>query len=514
MVMNKYFKNKISDLKMTGVDARRIKKVSARLEEAGVSDDRSLKKYLLLKKASRKLGVNISAQEYKKMLNLNINSINDAYYSIVKNKAGTLKKTAYINMDPYPFDRLGQEFDVNKWIDIVHLIYDSVGQDEMTKESAIDYYSNYLDIEKEEDVNFKRWFKYYSDGEHLKYSSKEDGKMKKKAVYVGDLGQGNSQYSYGGSSSYLNKSTGFNLPGDSFEGTLLPDELLSKRRKRVSRDSGNDGSEEFSNWKGKLHAACRRIDKLLRNDKYLDKDDYKNLAELLMNLSLNVQGLKLSSTASDITHRAANTLSKHGHSQGADILKKVAQELPPQVGAPDVAPIPQPSMAPPPGAPVATPEPEGAAPQGDGVVAMKDLVDSASDAEPAPLKDIVPIPGARPDEYNDLAGEISLDDAAAKLDEVAGMLSDRRIIRLLAEFDIMLDKIGIASMFPELAESQSKLIDAFSYALTRVTKMMGQLSTAKSLIDARPSIVPGAPSDPPAQEVNPAQGLPEGEIVE
>ena len=47
--------------------------------------------------------------------------------------------------------------------------------------------------------------------------------------------------------------------------------------------------------------------------------------------------------------------------------------------------------------------------------------------------------------------------------EVAGMLADRRIIRQLAEFDIMLDKIGIASMFPELAESQSKLIDSFSY---------------------------------------------------
>jgi hypothetical protein len=56
----------------------------------------------------------------------------------------------------------------------------------------------------------------------------------------------------------------------------------------------------------------------------------------------------------------------------------------------------------------------------------------------------------------------------------------------------MLDKIGIASMFPELAESQSKLIDSFSYALTRVTKMMGQLANAKTLVDAQ-SGVPGAP---------------------
>ena len=100
------------------------------------------------------------------------------------------------------------------------------------------------------------------------------------------------------------------------------------------------------------------------------------------------------------------------------------------------------------------------------------------------LRDIEPIPGPKDDEYEVLAGNISLEDAAKKLDEVAGMLADRRIIRQLAEFDIMLDKIGIASMFPELAESQSKLIDAFSYALTRVTKMMGQLSNAKSLLEA------------------------------
>ena len=111
-------------------------------------------------------------------------------------------------------------------------------------------------------------------------------------------------------------------------------------------------------------------------------------------------------------------------------------------------------------------------------------VPEPDNVEPAKLRDIEPIPGPKAGEYDILAGDISLEDAAKKLDEVAGMLADRRIIRQLAEFDIMLDKIGIASMFPELAESQSKLIDAFSYALTRVTKMMGQLSNAKTLIEA------------------------------
>ena len=135
----------------------------------------------------------------------------------------------------------------------------------------------------------------------------------------------------------------------------------------------------------------------------------------------------------------------------------------------------------------------------------KNAIPSGDEVEPASLKDITPIPGARQGEYEELAGTVSLDDAANKLDEVAGMLADRRIIRQLAEFDIMLDKIGIASMFPELAESQSKLIDAFSYALTRVTKMMGQLANAKSIIDSRNDL-PGRESpDQPAPEELPQQ---------
>jgi len=113
------------------------------------------------------------------------------------------------------------------------------------------------------------------------------------------------------------------------------------------------------------------------------------------------------------------------------------------------------------------------------------------EAESVPLEKITPVPGAAEGEYAGLTGDINLDDAATKLDEVAGMLADRRIIRLLAEFDIMLDRLGIASMFPELAESQSKLIDSYSYALTRVTKMMGQLSNAKTLVDSQKGTMPG-----------------------
>jgi hypothetical protein len=88
---------------------------------------------------------------------------------------------------------------------------------------------------------------------------------------------------------------------------------------------------------------------------------------------------------------------------------------------------------------------------------------------------------ALPGEYEQLAGEVDLNMAATKLEEVAARLSDRRTIRLLAEFDIMLDKLGLAAMFPELSEAQSKLIDAYSYALVRTTRMLGMLSSGRSI---------------------------------
>ena len=91
------------------------------------------------------------------------------------------------------------------------------------------------------------------------------------------------------------------------------------------------------------------------------------------------------------------------------------------------------------------------------------------------------------------------------------MLADRRVIRMLAEFDIILDKLGIASMFPELAESQSKLIDSFSYALTRVSKMMGQLSNARDLMQ-NTNTIPGV-SENQTQESETANA-PEKEVSE
>jgi len=330
----------------------------------------------------------------------------------------------------------------------------------------------------------------------------ESNKIEKKSVYMsGVLGAGN--YDDVGAS---------HLAGRDFSGAVR------------SAEADEEKGRNFRNWKLRLHSAIRRIDKLIRSEE-IDPDAYKHLSEALMNMSVKVVGLS-PRTASDLAYQTANILRKNGHKAGSDVLVKIAQEVPDADPPAQTSPTPQPVPPPVP----AQSEPDGPAslpdsPDSDAEIKAKELgLPGPNEVEPVGLEKITPIPGAKEGEYEGLVGEIGLTDAASKLDDVAGMLADRRIIRLLAEFDIMLDRLGIAAMFPELAESQSKLIDGYSYALTRVTKMMGQLATAKGLIDAQAGL-PGAKSgdttpqgEPSQEEASPelepaAPDLPAGEAA-
>jgi len=478
--VNEYFLRKLSKINISyaSKEFHILTKKGAELTDLGIDSDDKILSYKLVKAAGRSLGLKVPESVFREAVATGITNKNDAYLILLENriKERGIKKVAYPNPFGQNYDTK-DEVDINKWLKTVHLIYDAVQKNQMPKQKALEYYSNFLDIEREEDTRFKKWFKYYSEGEHLKYSSDKEQDMKKSAIYMSNLGQGNSNYTHSGG--------GFNMPGDSFDGATF-DETAN----RSIRDA--DESDAFSSWKGKLHGALRRIDKLLRS-KHMDGEKYKMLAEHLLNLSHQVHCLKLASTISDVTHRTANTLEKHGQKDVAEMLVKIAQQVPEEAAA-----VPEEAAAVPEEA-AAVPE-EAAAPDPND---PKSAIPSGDDVDPVELKDITPVPGARPGEYDELAGSISLDDAAKKLDEVAGMLADRRIIRQLAEFDIMLDKIGIASMFPELAESQSKLIDSFSYALTRVTKMMGQLANAKSIADSR-SDLPGRSE--PQEEASDEEG--------
>jgi hypothetical protein len=432
----------------------------------------------LLKKAAKNLNISNIDNFYIG----NIKNFNDAYYWIAKNiiKNSNIKKIAYPNNTNNI--ELKNPYDLNKWLDIVYKIYSANKTKDIPIPSLLEQAYVFFEKNDEEYINFKTWFKYYYDGENLKYSSKEDS-MKKKALYTGNL-QNTSNYSH----------NTYDLPGSSFSSVSRSaiEDSASSLKPEI------DDSSSLKDWKRKVNTALRRIDQLLRTSDHISPDDFLSLSKLLLDFSDKIKRVQLISTAEDLTYQFSNSLLKYAKKNNNNIVKTASEIL--FKTAQDASQTPPAAQAQPDNQDVqeASPPAANAAGQQGATTVQSDTPTAATgdqsisvpgpdDVDPADVTKIKPIPGAKDGEYDSIMGDINLDDAASKLDEVAGMLSDRRIIRLLAEFDIMLDKIGIAAMFPELAEAQSKLIDGYSYALTRVTKMMGQLANARMLLESQDS---------------------------
>lgn len=398
-----------------------------------------------------------------------------------------------------------REFNVKKWGELVSQIYHDVHSGKRTYDSAVDLYAKTLDVENGEDTNFKHWIKYYKNGEHLKYSEKKDD-MKKEAVYNIDMLSGTYNHD-----NYAITYDNLNSGNDKDRGVY--ESAVNSAKNSI------DQGESYKAWKRKLHGAIRRIDKLLRDSEdYINADQYEEISGLLHSLDLQIGKVRLASTASDLLLKTASKLQMLGHKNGASMLVKVAQEN----TAEQPASVESVESAPPQAAPMQQAQTPAAMPPIEQKPKTKreEVAEQLDQIKPVGIETLN-APGPAPGEYEALGRDVTLEGASKKLEEVAGMLADRRIVRLLAEFDIMLDKIGIAAMFPELAEAQSKLIDAHSYALTRVTKMMGMISSGRQLLEsAMPgengSNVPGAEqSVEPTNDAVPgvSEQPPESEVV-
>lgn len=276
--------------------------------------------------------------------------------------------------------------------------------------------------------------------------------------------------------------------------------------KRLTPDAVKD-SDNDAIYK-KLRRHILGLTRLLLESRSISDEDYAEAQRNLTQLTNIVRAPYSKKVKADYIYSTSNKIAKLGEPEAAKILRKFAQE----VEAEEAPANPVAAQAQPPADDVATeeveseapPSPTASAPGTPGGASVQ--IPSSDSVKPVRFEDII-VPDSDPEHrYDDLSGDIGVADAASKLDEIAGMLADRRVIRLLAEFDIMLDRLGIASMFPELAESQSKLIDAFSYALTRVTKMMGQLANAQQVIESSEKAIENAevsgaaPPSEPAQE--------------
>ena len=401
---------------------------------------------------------------------------NDFYFyitSLLIDK-NSMKKIAYPMGENYFFKNPFFGYDLQSWANCVHKIYESVHKDGSDYSDSVIKYSSNIFEDDEERNNFLSWLKYYNHGEHLKYNVKT------------------ASFNFG-----LN--AGGNLYKEDYMG---PDFVLDHDSQANEAKERGENKVNYKNWKKKFNTALRRVDKILKeSEEYVDPDKYEEISQVLNKLDVQVGKIRLQTSASDISYRAAGQLKKLGFSQGASVLYKYSQEAAP----PELAPVPAEVAA-----PSESLEEEGA----PSALEMERKQQERENTEKGRevMKGVQPVPGPKENEYEDIMKkDVSVDDASRKLEQIAGTLSDRRVIRYLAEFDIILDKVGIASMFPELAEAQSKLIESYSYALTRVTKMLGMLSNNKMIMemaksDALEGNVP-TPIIPTSPGVN-QEGLP------
>jgi hypothetical protein len=381
---------------------------------------------------------------------------NDFYFYItsVLIAKNSMKKVAYPMSENYFFKNPFYGYNLQSWATCVHKIYESVYNEGADYSDSVKKYSSNTFKDDEEKKNFLSWLNYYNHGEHLKYNVK-------------------------------NASFNFGLPaggGLYKEDYIGSDFVLDHDHQVNNAKERGEAKLNYSNWKKKFNTALRRVDKILKeSEEYVDPEKYEEISQILNKLDVQVAKIRLQASASDISYRAASQLTKLGFDKGASILFKYAQEAtPPEAVAPEQAQEATPPQ-----------EPADVAPEGEGepVKSESEIQRKQQDKENVEkgkeaLKGIEPLPGPKEDEYKEIMNKnVSVDDASRKLEQIAGTLSDRRVIRYLAEFDIMLDKVGIASMFPELAEAQSKLIESYSYALTRVTKMLGMLSNNKAIME-------------------------------
>lgn len=105
-------------------------------------------------------------------------------------------------------------------------------------------------------------------------------------------------------------------------------------------------------------------------------------------------------------------------------------------------------------------------------------------------------------------------EALNKLEYVGKALKTRDLIRELAAADILLNDIGIASMFSEIANSQSKLIEAFGYASTKIEDVISKLRGTGKPVSDRVEMpkMPAKEIKPPVPQM-PSEKLDAGEIM-
>lgn len=315
-------------------------------------------------------------------------------------------------------------YNIDKWIQTMRYIYDASNTNNLPLDSIAKQVT--AKWEDEEKIHFQRWMRYYQEGNYNKYNVKT------------------AQF-------FQNKQEEGKLPD------LKPVKDLFDTPAFPKPDPTAEKKKRLDDARKKLRGRLKSVEELVEQYRdVLPKDLSAVIRKDVYDLKEKVLGLELRASIVDSINRTSNQLTKHGFLEGAKELKKIAQEV-----AEDKIPAPEgPVESPAPNAKIA-PEPQEVAPE-----APKQDEDKVRVPEVNIGEDKVEIPDFSSATHRD---------ALLKLEEINKVISERNVVRALAAVDIILGQLGIASYFPQLSEAQSKLMDAFNYAGSRVAETIGQM---------------------------------------
>lgn len=314
-------------------------------------------------------------------------------------------------------------YDVDKWIEVMRYIYNTANTNNLTLDSVTNTVIRKWD--EQEKINFKRWMKYYGEGNYSKYNVKT------------------AQFFQLSRQQNADKTMEHKPAKDMFDTSAFPtpDPIEEKKKKLYEA-------------RKKIRGRLKSIFELL--DQYCDvlpREDSEVMRKSIYDLTERVWNLELKASFVDSIMRTSNCFYKYGFVEGAVQLKKIAQEVAenklPEVPAEKSLIKQEPAQK--------------------MVEAPATVHDDKSDIH-VPTLSI----GHEPIEIPDFSAATHRD-ALQKLEEINKVISERNVVRALAAVDIILGQLGIASYFPQLSEAQSKMMDAFNYAGTRVAETIGQM---------------------------------------
>lgn len=354
----------------------------------------------------------------------NLTSYRPAILMWMKNK--NINKAAYYNgaWEAFSYD----SYNIDGWKHLAHEINKliTLGKD---KSEAIVTMAKNLDMR--EQVDFKSWYDFnFGDNRRLYNINDKIKDMSRRAIVT---------------ETKLIKVASIFEDGVGYWAVDLPKpkpHIVEDMPKAAPAPSVADQmvfdqkASDMNTVKTKMINRTFAIDKLLEKYRGTFSDEQIDQIEDALNvLRKKIRKLKTASIINDTVIKTASILRKKNFNEGADVLIRLA--------APPVASKPE-------------------------------MVDNKPDRPGIPKSPMI-----KERSIDDLKKE-DLKPILDKLYEVSVRLKRRNIVREIAEIDLDLYSLNIASFFPELTDAQAKLIEAFGYASNKIEDVIPKLRSAST----------------------------------